>query len=116
MLQISSTALAAAADNVNHPSPLDDQATMLRSPPLLIALLTLCCGAQALRVRDAAPVPPDADAAWAEQARKQKLRDVVRDAVKLPVEDARPAGRQLSPQEKAELRQQLRQQRVDVPQ
>jgi hypothetical protein len=76
----------------------------------LLSLLLLTLGAQAEERRPKPGVVAEPDAQQLEQARRQKRRDVVREALLVPVADAPVALRQLSPQEKAELRQQLQQQ------
>lgn len=86
---------------------------MARRLIALIPLYLLCWNAQALDARQSSGVAPVGDAWLAEQAQKQKRRDNLREATKLPVEGAAPGARQLSPQEKLELRQQLRQQRQE---
>jgi cbb3-type cytochrome oxidase subunit 3 len=48
------------------------------------------------------------------QARQQQRRDMLREALKSQVEEAPVPVRQMTTQEKAELRQQLRQQRQDL--
>jgi hypothetical protein len=50
----------------------------------------------------------------ANQADLQKRRDVLRQATRLQMEEAPTAARQLSAQERAELRQQLQQQRLEL--
>jgi hypothetical protein len=88
---------------------------MSRRPLALILLLALSWSAHALDARVGAAAATDSNESAAEQAQKQKRRDVLREALKLPVADVPSAPvRQLSSQEKAELRQQLRQQRLDV--
>ena len=48
------------------------------------------------------------------QIRQQQRRDMLREALKSPVEESPVTMRQMTPQEKAELRQQLRQQPQDL--
>jgi hypothetical protein len=86
---------------------------MSRSPFVLLLALVLCCDAYALNARPNGSASPDTDASAADMAAKQKRRDVLREALKLPVEFVPGNTRQLSAQEKAELRQQLRQQRLE---
>jgi hypothetical protein len=52
----------------------------------------------------------DAEALQLEQMNRQKRRDVLREALRSQPEEASAAARQMSLQEKTELRQQLRQQ------
>ena len=81
----------------------------------LIVLIPLLALAVAALAQDNRPRPrfvTEADIAQMEQAKRQKRRDELREALLLPAAPAE--SRQLSPQEKAELRQQLRQQRPDV--
>lgn len=87
---------------------------MSRTLCTLIALL-LCTGVHALDARQGAGAKADATAAADEMAIKQRRREVLREVLKLPVEDAPASVRQRSAQEKAALRQQLRQQQLDVP-
>ena len=87
---------------------------MARRLIALIPLSLLCWNAQALDARQSSGQAPGMDALSNEQAQKQKRRDNLREATKLPVEGAAPGARQLSPQEKLELRQQLRQQRQEL--
>jgi hypothetical protein len=47
------------------------------------------------------------------QARQQQRRDMLREAVKVQVDEASVPARQMTAQEKAELRQQLREQRQE---
>jgi hypothetical protein len=88
---------------------------MARTLIALIPLYLLCCNAQALDARQNNGAPQGSDTTSSEQAQKQKRRDNLREVTKLPVEDVAPSVRQLSPQEKLELRQQLRQQRQVLP-
>jgi hypothetical protein len=88
---------------------------MARRLIALIPLYLLCWNALALDARENSGLVTGADALSAEQAQKQKRRDNLREATKLPVEGAALGARQLSPQEKLELRQQLRQQRQELP-
>lgn len=85
---------------------------MVRRLIALIPLLLLCWNAQALDARQVGSAGQGSDTA-AEQAQKQRRRDNLREATKLPMEDAPSTVRQMSPQEKWELREQLRQQRQD---
>jgi hypothetical protein len=50
------------------------------------------------------------------QARQQQRRDILREALKVPVEEAPVPLRQLTAQEKIELRQQLRRQQEPLKQ
>lgn len=52
----------------------------------------------------------DADALQAEQLNRQRRRDILREALRLQQEESPATSRQMSLQEKTELRQQLRQQ------
>jgi hypothetical protein len=88
---------------------------MARRLIAFIPLYLLCWNVQALDARQDSGVALSGDARTPEQVLKQKRRENLREATKLPVENAAPAARQLSPQEKWELRQQLRQQRQDFP-
>jgi uncharacterized membrane protein len=54
--------------------------------------------------------PQDEALAQADQLQRQRRREVLREALKSPMEEAPIAARQLSSQERAALRQQLRQQ------
>ena len=47
------------------------------------------------------------------QARQQQRRDMLREALKVQVDEASVPARQMTAQEKAELRQQLREQRQE---
>jgi hypothetical protein len=65
------------------------------------------------RAEDRRPKPrfsAEPDVQQLELAQRQKRRDVLREALLVPVADTPVPARQLSPQEKAELRQQLQQQ------
>lgn len=73
--------------------------------------LALCCDAHG---REASPQGGASQNSKPAELADQR-RMVLREALKLPLEDAPAAARQLSAQEKAELRQQLRQQRLDLP-
>jgi hypothetical protein len=86
---------------------------MPRCPLALTILLALSFNAHALDARPLANVVQNANVSVEEQTVKQKRRDGLRDAFKIPVEEVPATSRQLSAQEKAELRQQLRQQRLD---
>jgi hypothetical protein len=77
---------------------------------VLLTLLVLTLGARAQDRRDKPTAVAEPDAQQLEQVKRQKRRDVLREALQVPVADAPVASRQLSPQEKAELRQQLQQQ------
>lgn len=55
-----------------------------------------------------------ADPLLLEQNRKQKRRNELREAFMAPVEEVSVPARQLSPQERAELRHQLRQQPLNL--
>lgn len=52
----------------------------------------------------------DADALQAEQLNRQRRRDILREALRLQQEESPATSRQMSLQERTELRQQLRQQ------
>jgi hypothetical protein len=87
---------------------------MLRCPFALTILLALSLNANAREAHPAAGVTPEANVSLSEQALKQKRRDGLREAFKLPVEGVPAPSRQMSAEEKAELREQLRQQRLDL--
>ena len=82
---------------------------MSRTLPALLVLLLCTSSVHALDARQGAASSADATAITDEMARKQKRRDVLREALKVPVEDTPATARQMSAQEKAALRQQLRQ-------
>jgi hypothetical protein len=80
---------------------------------VLLSLLAYAVVAPAQDARPKSRFLTEADTAQLEQAKRQKRRDELREALLMPAAPAE--SRQLSPQEKAELRQQLRQQRSDPP-
>ena len=82
----------------------------LRRSLVLLSLLVLTLGAYAEDRQPKPGVAGEPDAQQLEQLKKQKRRDVLREAWLSPVADTPVTARQLSPQEKAELRQQLQQQ------
>ncbi len=89
----------------------------MSSRPIAILLPVLALAVAAL-AQDARPKPrffTEAESAQLEQAKRQKRREDLREALLLPVADAPAENRQLSPQARAELRQQLRQQRPEAP-
>jgi hypothetical protein len=86
---------------------------MLRRPIAFTMSLALSWGVYAYDARPAAAARPEVNAPQPEQALKQKRRDGLREAFKIPVEEVPASSRQLNAQEKAELREQLRQQQLD---
>ena len=82
----------------------------------LFIALVLSCAAQARDNRPAGGAAQDGDGHAAELAQREQRRVVLREALKLPVEDAPATARQLTAQQRSELRQQLRQQPLDLPQ
>ncbi len=87
---------------------------MLRSFFVLIPLLSLSLSLRAQDDRQRASAYQEAQSALL-QARKQQRRDVLRETLKAQEQDVPVPVRQLSPLEKAQLREQLRQQRQDSP-
>ncbi len=87
---------------------------MLQSLFVFISLLMLSLSVPAQDERQKGPAYMEAQATLL-QARKQLRRDVLREALKAQAEEAPVPARQLTAQEKAELREQLRQQRQDLP-
>jgi hypothetical protein len=87
---------------------------MARRLIALVSMLLLSFNVQALDAQRFGGATQDIDASLSEQAQKQKRRDNLREATKLPMEDAPRSMRQLSPRERFELRQQLRQQRLEL--
>lgn len=77
---------------------------------LLFLAVGWCAQVQAGSVKT--PVP-DEDIVLLDQAQAQKRRDTLRETLKVPVQENNASDRQLSAQQKAELRQQVRQQRSD---
>jgi hypothetical protein len=86
---------------------------MARRLIALIFFYLLCWNAQALDARQSTAAEQGSEMSPAEQAQRQKRRENLREATKFPVETVPPIVRQLSPQERWELREQLRQQRQD---
>lgn len=86
---------------------------MLRTFFVLISMLALCMSVPAQEERSKSDAYLEAQAALL-QARQQQRRDMLREALKLQKDGAPIEVRQMTAQEKAELRQQLRQQRQDL--
>jgi hypothetical protein len=86
---------------------------MSRLLVVCFSLIALCCGAAAQEARKKSEAYLEAQNAVL-QARQQQRREMLREALKArEIETAVPM-RQMTTQEKAELRQQLRQQRQDL--
>ena len=111
ILQITATVEPVIVDN--RRSFLSTHFHLMLRFALFIALV-LSCEAQAGGGRHIGGVSQDGDASAAELAQKRRM--VLREALKQPVEDASLPARQLSAQQRAELRQTLRQQPLDLPQ
>jgi hypothetical protein len=86
---------------------------MLRNFLIVFPLLALCISASAQEERTKSAAYLEAQTALL-KARQQQRREMLREALKQREGDAPIAARQMSAQEKAELRQQLRQQRQDL--
>ena len=86
---------------------------MLRIFFVWFLLLALGMGVSAQEERTKSPAYLEAQSALM-QIRQQQRRDMLREALKLQRAETSVPARQLTAQEKAELRQQLRQQRQDL--
>ena len=86
---------------------------MLRTCFVLFSLLALCLGALAQEERSKTAAYFEAQSLLI-QSRQQQRREMLREALKLQHKEGPLQVRQMTAQEKAELRQQLRQQRQDL--
>lgn len=87
---------------------------MPRTSIFLLPLLLLPLAAMAQPGKSARGGPESAKAAASDNASRPARRDALREALLAPVVDVPVAQRQLSAQEKQELRRQLRLQREEV--
>lgn len=96
---------------------------MSRCSLVLLAVLAIAPGARArepkpgadgLRQPDMTAVARVADVLPADQTDLQRRRDILRQATRVQMQEAPTPARQLSAQERAELRQQLQQQRLEL--
>jgi hypothetical protein len=112
MLQIFDRIQARFADNAIHfPGPFT--APMLRKFFVLISLLSLVMSVPAQEERTKSPTYLEAQSTLL-QIRQQQRRDMLREALRLQRVETPAPVRQMTAQEKAELREQLRQQRQDL--
>jgi hypothetical protein len=86
---------------------------MLRILFVCLSLMAICCSASAQDDRSKSDAYLEAQSIVM-RARQQQRREMLREALKVHAVQAPIAVRQMTPQEKAELRQQLRQQRQDL--
>ena len=87
---------------------------MLCRALVLLPFLACVLGAQAREPKAGPEGARQVEAPVPEDIQQQKRREVLRQATRLPMDESAGVPRQLSPQERADLRQQLQQQRLEL--